>query len=271
MTFSVAIENHQKINNFADLYSEEEKTPSYPNIFSKYVSNASGPYRFFKLLSHSCKWTLRLGNKLCWHSSTLNTIFKTGKNFHLVSKNLLLTKIPHSVVELNKSYHDYKKASDNDALRKRDSLARKIVENIADFSFLVQLGELLSLYTLGTILSPSVQFSGSLFLLFQYSLGLKMESEDVIEHNKMRKEVENQKYPVERVKKILHEIKNLDFLKLAKTISCLAATILFLLELTFKIVLLSNSSFLLIATVSTILAIWENCYRESMTYQLIKR
>lgn len=270
MPFSVTLENHQRLKNFEEHYSKEESNPNYFKKFSEYISKGGGTYRFFKLLSQSCKWGTRLVEKL-WSPNNVNIIFKTGKKFHLVSKNLILTKIPFDLVELDKTYKDYKSVNDKDIIRKRDSLAKKVAETIADFSFLFQLGELLSLYTLGTILSPSVQFSGSLFLLFQYTMGLKIESEDFIDHSKMRKEVENQKYPVQRVKKILHEIKNLDLLRFAKSISSIAVALLFLYELTFQIALVSSTTFLFIATASTVLAIWEHFYRESMTYQLIKK
>lgn len=271
MAFSIALGKNQKIRNLEELYSQDKVIPSYPKIGSKYISGGGGTYRFFKLLSQNCKWTARLAQKLCWNPDTINTIFKTGKNFHFVSKNLILTKIPHTLVELDKSYKDYKIANDKEVIRKRDSLAKKITETIADVSFLFQFGELLTLYNLGTILSPSVRFAGSLFLIFQSTIGLKMEAEDFIDHRQMQKEIDNQKNPISRVKKILHEIRNLDLLKIAQSITALVVGYLFLYELIFQVALVSSTTVLCIATASTVTAIWTHFYQESMTYQLIKK
>lgn len=271
MAFSIALGKNQKIRNFEELYSQDKTILSYPKIGSKFISNGGGTYSFFKLLSQSCKWTACLAQKLCWNPDNINTIFKTGKKFHFISRNLILTKIPHNLVELDKSYEDYKIANDKEVIRKRDALARKITETIADVSFLFQLGDLLALYNLGTILSPAVQFAGSLFLIFQNILGLKMEAEDFIDHRQMRNEVDNQKNPISRVKKILHEIRNLDLLRLAKSITTLAVAYLFLYELIFQVVLVSSTTVLCMATVSTVIAIWTHFYQESMTYQLIKK
>nr|NGX29337.1 hypothetical protein [Candidatus Anoxychlamydiales bacterium] len=137
---------------------------------------------------------------------------------------------------------------------------------IADCSIFLQLGEMLGIYALGTIIGPAASFSGSLFLLFQNMFCLKMEREDFISHKALEgKEKDNIKSN-KRLTTLFYEIKNLDLIKLTKSIISVALSIFMLVEFVFAMSILSPTILLLLSTSTTILAIWTHFYQESMTY-----
>ncbi|KKL15207.1 hypothetical protein LCGC14_2507900, partial [marine sediment metagenome] len=164
----------------------------------------------------------------------------------------------------NESYDEY--SVDKKNTRKQDKLTKRIVETIADCSIFLQLGEMLGIYALGTIIGPAASFSGSLFILFQNMFCLKMEREDFISHKALEgKEKDNIKSN-KRLTTLFYEIKNLDLIKLTKSIISVALSIFMLVEFVFAMSILSPTILLLLSTSTTISAIWTHFYQESMTY-----
>jgi len=268
MTHAVAIQDSTKVQNFEKKFYKKEEEKDYFKIFSHYVQSSVGTYKLFKLLRDGCRWPIHFAAQLGLNVDFVKKLFNVENRFKFIYKNLILAKFPGTLVGLNKSYKDFQKADIQDITRKRDKLSKKVVETIADFSFLVQLGEVLSLYSLGVI-SPVANLSGNLFMFFFHTLNLKMDSEDYIEHDKMQKVVETQKKPVKRLQVLFHEIKKLDLLKIAKSIASIALSVFLLIEMIFKTALVSATTLLVFSTAAIVFSIWAHFYQETMTYPLM--
>ncbi len=268
MTNIVAISDSKSIRSISDFeskYYKKEQEHNYFKIFSHYVQSSVGTYRLFKILIDGCRWPIHFAHTLAFSEETIKKLFNLEGNFKFIAKNLILAKYPSTIVELNKSYDDYKKAQISDYTKRRDRLASKVAQTVSDTSFLIQLGEILSLYSLGA-LSPIINFTGNFFMLFFHGFSLKIDSEEYLEHDKMQKIVEGQKAPAKRLQALFHEIKNLDLLNIAKSIASIALSTFLIFDIVLKTTVITAGSLLLLSTCATVLAIWSHFYKESMTY-----
>lgn len=267
MTSIAPISDLQQIRSFESKYCKKEQKSDYFKIFSHYVQSSQGTYRLFKVLSEAVRWSIYFARTISLSPEFIKKLIAIQGNFRFLSNNLILAKYPQTLFELNSSYDAYQKAQIQDITRKRDKLASKVVEVISETSFLIQLGEFLSLYTLGA-LGSVVNLTGNLFNLFFNCFCLKMGSENYFEHERMQKIVEGQKTPITRLQSLFHEIKNLDLLNIAKSITSIALTTFFISDILFKTTIISAGCLLFLSTTVTVLAIWSHFYKESMTFPL---
>lgn len=270
MTAISTIRNFQKIRDFEKKFSDKEKDSDYFQIFSRYVQSSDGIHKLFKLVSTGCKWPLHFAEILHLPKLIVKKLSKVQKKFKLITKNLILPKYPKTLIDLNKSYQDYRNIEAEDVIRKRDKLAAKIVRSAADTSCLIQLGEILSLYSLGS-LGKTVNFTTNFFILFFHCCSLKISTEDYLEHDRMQKVFPNQNKSLKRLNALFHEIKNLDSLSIAKTVSSIALSVFLILDIIFEITFISANSLplLILSTAATVFSIWAHFYKESMTYPLV--
>lgn len=264
---SVAAVDLKKISDLERSYEKEEQSQDYFRIFSSYVQSSSGLSKFFKLLINGCNWPVHFANVLNVSEEAINRLLCLSKNIKFVNNNLILAKYPKTIQDLKDSYSSYQKVQIHDdvVVKKRDKLILNVLQTVSDTTLMIQLGEILSLYTLGR-LSTLINFTGNLFMVFFGGMSLKMDSQAYFEHCQMNQIVESQKRPVRRLKTLFHEIKNLDLLNIAKTVASLALNTLIILEIVFKIAPISAGCLLLISTAATILTVWSHFYKESMTY-----
>ncbi len=267
MTSTVASSTSSSVINKIDKqYCEKKIQANYFKIFSRYLGSSSGAYRFFQVLKNGCKLPILYAKQLKLSTQTINKFFKCHKYFGKITKGLILTKIPATIDSFSDSYRCYKNADEKRSIRKRDRLIKKTAEVIADCSIFIQLGEMIGIYTLGAIIGPSAILSGSLFLLVQNIIDFKMQREDFILHSEVRKKEKDNIKDNERLTTLLYEVKNLDLLRLAKTVISIAVSIFTVAEFVFSMSILSPTALLLLSTSTTILAIWTHFYKESMSY-----
>lgn len=262
---SLPVKSTSDLSRLESRYSREKKEASYFKIFADYVQRGNGAFRFFQAIRNACKWPLFYAKELKLTPEVVSKVFKTNNFFRGACRGLILTKIPYTVVALNGSYQDYKNADDKNSARRRDRLAKKIVDIVADTSAFLQLGEMIGIYTLGAVIGPAATFTVSLFLLFQHMITFKIEREDCVSHNKMRKEV-NGKKDNTRLITLFHEIKKMDLLKTIKSIASIVLYIFIVAEFVFSMSILPPVVLLFLSTATTVLAIWSHFYQESMSY-----
>lgn len=262
-----AISDSKKINELEKKYYQTENESDYFKIFSHYVQSSNGTSRLFKLLTDFCRWPLHFASSLNISVNSIKKLLDLQNRFKFLSKSMIIAKFPNTLIDLNNSLKAYQHANIENVTRLRDKVALRITQTVSDGGFLIQLGELLSLYSLGGI-SSVVNLASNLFYLFYYCISLKMGSEDYLEHNRMQKIVDSQKNPIKRLQSIFHEIKNLDLLNIAKSVSAIALTVFFISNILFETTIISAGSLLLLSTCSTVFAIWSYFYKESMTFPL---
>jgi len=258
----------QRIENIQKKYNQNKIKTDYFKIFSHYVQTNIGTSSVLKLLINGCRWTIQFANILGLSCASVAKLSKAQSKFKFVNKNLILTKYPKVLNELKDAYNDYQKKEIKDITRKRDKLASKVVKTVSDTSFIIQLGEILSIYSLGG-LGPIINFAGNFFMLLFNCVNLKIDTEDYYENDSLQKNVDGQKMPVKRLYKIFSENKNLNLLRMVKSIGSIAISSFLILDILFKAVLLSTSGYLLLSTCVTVFTIWSHFYKESMTYPLI--
>ena len=164
------VECSSSIENFVIKFSVEKEESNYFKIFSHYVQQRSGANKLFKILKNSVKWPILYARELKLSANTVIQLSNAYDYFYGITKGLGFAKIPSDIEDLNEFYKDYKKSDDKNIARKRDKLAKKIVEIVADVSIFLQLGEMVGLYALGSVIGPAANFSGSLFMLFQHTV-----------------------------------------------------------------------------------------------------
>jgi hypothetical protein len=268
MSSVLSISDFNKVKDLEKKYSQKELGHDYFKIFSHYVQSSTGSNNLFKLLIAGCSWPIHFARDLGLSLETLKKLFEIEGGFIFIAKNLILAKYPKTLEELSSSYEEYRKTKISDLTKTRDKFASKVAQAVADSSLLIQLGEILSLYSLG-VLSPVVNFSGNLFSLLFCSFSLKINSTEYFEHKNTQKIIEDQRASVSRLKILFHEIINLDLLNIAKSVVLIALNALLVLNVLYKTTLASIPTLLLLSTCATVLAISSHFYKESMTYPLI--
>ncbi|NGX28033.1 MAG: hypothetical protein K940chlam1_00206 [Candidatus Anoxychlamydiales bacterium] len=268
MTTITAISDSQKLKRFEQKYSLEKQKIEYPKIISKFTSSSYGAKKVFRLGIINCSWLINFSNFFKLNYDTIKKIVDIKNDFHLVHKTLSITKIPNCLRNVNKSYNDYlKKEVDN--TRKRDKLAQKLIKAFHEGTVIVQLGQLYCLYTFGAFSNKILTFSTKFFLFISSGFKLKMNTEDYLKHREIQKIAFDKKVD-SRLKTILYEIKNLDLIKLIKSITSIVIGIFFLLEFIFAIVIVSPIIALILSTISVGFSVWSHLYKGSMSYQEIK-
>jgi len=256
------------LETFSKKYKENATEPDYLETSSGYFTSTAGAFRLFQFIKKFCAFPILYAKGLKLSSKTITKLATTQNKFKTAERLLIVPKMFFDAKCLNDSYKDYKNEDKKHQTRTWDKAAKKIVETVADCSIFLQLGEMLGIYTLGAIIGPAASFSGSLFLLFQHVFCLKMEREDFIFHkNLYAKENDNIKSN-ERLTTIFHENKNLDLIKLTKSIISIALSVFLLTEFVFSVSILAPQTLLFLSTATTVLAIWSHFYKESMTYRL---
>lgn len=256
----------KKISDFESKYSKKKEEVNYFKIFSHYVQSSNGTHKLFKLLIDACRWPLNYASVLGLSSDVIKKMFDIQGKFSFIAKGTIVPKYPNTIDELNKSFHDYQKIEEKEIIRKRDKLASKVAQAVADSSLLIQLGEVFSLYTLGS-LSSIIVFVGNIFGMLEQCFNLKMGSEDYYEHSGMQKSAATLNLSLTgRIKTLFHEAKNLDLLNVAKAVTSISLGIFLLLDNLFNITLLTAGGILFLSTCCTVLTIWAHFYKESQSY-----
>ena len=136
---------------------------------------------------------------------------------------------------------------------------------------MIQIGELFGLYVLGTVIGAANIVAANFFHFLYHTMNLKMGSEDYKQHNQMYSQIEKPEKLSNRIKTIFNETKNLDYIRLTKTITAIALSCIMIAELSFGLVMLPATTVLLFATVANVFSIWAHFYEKSMTYQLVSK
>ncbi len=250
---------------FEEKYKKEEVIPDYLNTSSKYFTSTSGAHRLFQAIKIFLAFPILYAKDL-FSLKNVTKIIQAQSKFKTADKLLLVPKMIFDVNELSKSYKEAEDKTVKHTTRRRDKVAKKIVETVADCSVFLQLGEMLGIYALGAIIGPAASFTGSLFLFFQNIFCLKMEREDFISLKALHANEEPNIKSNKRLRAIFSENINLDLIKLTKTIISVALSVFLLAEFLFAMTILAPQTLLFLSTTTTILAIWSHFYKESMTY-----
>ncbi len=255
-------QNLELVNRYRNF--EEKKFTDVNNytIFANWVESSAGSYKFIKLITNAFKWTVLIGQRLKFDFNSIQKFINVNKQLGFVSKALILTKVPATYENFRNSIKSYNKQTKQLAIRQRDKLIKTVVETISDTGFLLQFGEILGVITLGSF-KPLVSFSSSLFLSIFHMVSIKFAAEDLSVHKKLQRIAQNT--DSERFKIITSECKNLELLKLVKSVTALALSFFTIAEM-LSIIALSQVAMLTLSTTSIVLAMWVYFYQESMTY-----
>lgn len=266
---NIAITDIKRVRDYENKYCQTKKEHNYFKIFSHYIQSGSGTYNFFRVLIYACLWPIHFAGSFGFSDRTVNKLLSASEKFKFIKKNLLITKYPKDIVNLDKSYRVWLKTSGNEIAKKRGKLALRVAETVADSGFLIQSGEILSLYSLKA-LSPVVNLTSNFFAMFRDGYSLKINADKYFKHDKMQKIIKNGKNPSKRSISLFQEIKNLDAIYIAKTVMQLALSVLLIFDIIFQTAVLSAVTLLVISTCSAVLAIWAHFYKESMTYPVLR-
>ncbi len=254
------------LETFEKKYSPKEVEPNHLNTSSEYFTKIRGAYRLFQFIKKFCAWPILYAKNLKLSAKTVTKFVATRSKFKTAESLLLVPKMIFDVKEINKSYKEGKAETAKNKTRSWTRGAKEIVEIVVDCSAFLQLGEMLGIYALGSIIGPAASFTGSLFMLFQHVFCLKMEREDFISlkalHVKEGVNIKGSK----RLTAIFSENINLDLIKLTKSIISVALSFFLIAEFVFSMTLLAPQILLFLSTAATVLAIWSHFYKESMTY-----
>lgn len=243
---------------------EKKKDFNYFKIFSHFIQSAEGTYQLFKSLANSCKLPIHYASYLKLSPEILKQISKLKGNFNFINKNMILTKIPKNIDNLKNSYSSL---NIQDA-RNRDVFVKNVVENVADFGFLVQLGSILSLYNLGS-LSTTINLIAHSFLNMAYCLRLKMTAEDYVDRREIVNHLKLENKKITRLETLFSELKNLSLIRVIKSIISIALSTFLIYEIIFKKALIQASIIILLSTLTSVLSIWAHFYQKTLSYPAV--
>ncbi|NGX63345.1 MAG: hypothetical protein KR126chlam6_00753 [Candidatus Anoxychlamydiales bacterium] len=259
------------VQEFEKKYEEEKNETSYFKELAHWIQTTLGIKRACKFVANGVKWPQNYAKELNLDPKVVKTLFNVETGVKSFSKKLIIMKYPSSISNLNDCYNDYMKADKKNSTRKMDKLAKQVFDFISDSATLIQLGELFGLYVLGTVIGAANILAANFFHLLYHTMNLKIGSEDYKEHNQMYNQIENPAKLSNRIKTIFNETKNLDNIKLTKTITAIALSCIMITELSLGLVLLPATMILLFATVANVFSIWAHFYEKSMTYQPVSK
>jgi len=278
-----------KINNIASKRTIDPQSPFYFKIFSDYVSNnLSGSSNFFKMIEKGIQWPLYFNDRNVIHlNSSAVAILANIQERYIGSglKILFLLKIPNTFSDLLKHFQEFINefiytGTENFA-RTRDVFLKTFFDLISDISSLILLGEVFSLFAFGYI-KIVIKTLISICGLLNRGFDFKIAGEDFFKYKDLHKYLNNpasntqealQNSETELIAAkeknrkitILKEMRNLDLIKLAQDIVCIALSALIITELVFSLTMPIPVMYL-IASAGIILHVWVNFYEKSMTY-----
>ena len=266
---TIAASDIKKVRDFEKRYYPVKKEHDYFKIFSHFIQSSWGTYNLFKILNYTCLWPIRIAGSY-FSKETIGNLHGASRKFKFISKNLLIAKYPGNFPAITRSYQAYRKAKQSEISKARDKLASKVAEMVADTGFLIQLGEVLSLYSLKA-LGPVVNSTANLFFMLYEMFSLKISVNNYFTNDDMQKIILCGNKPSARSVSIFQEIKNADLMCLSKAVMRFALSAFIVLDLLFQVSVLSAGPMLFLSTCSTVLAIWVYFYKESMTYPQLNK
>ncbi|MBN2478608.1 MAG: hypothetical protein JXA94_00095 [Parachlamydiales bacterium] len=267
---SISTKNYTILDVFKsyEKHSYTKEPTDYFKTVSHFTQSSSGTYRIFKFLSKIFKSSGLFFQYLGLNPVFASNAFMLQKKFNFLTRGMILTKMPSSIVGLKKSLENFEKEDLIKKIRVRDKSIKNVLESIADFSFLAQFGDLLGLYSLGELLGPFFKLSGEVFLSGFSGYNAKMAIEDFYKNKKFEQIA--LKSQNERLITISKEKNRLNMMNVAKSVATSAMAFFMAFEMIFKIVVIPEVGMLFFSTIVVILSIWTHFYKESMTYPEIE-
>ena len=245
-------------------YSYEKHENDNLRNVAAFASSSAGSYKIFKFASKLLKSITIFAQR---YNLNPEIIFKTSlaqKNFSFLTRALIIPKMPSSILGFRNSIKFFEKEQKEIDIKKRDAAIEKIFETIVDSCFLLQFGELVNLYSLGAFRSL-FHITGYIFLMGFSALNAKMNAEYLNQNINFNNVAKNSSSS--RIRTIGVETKRLTMLQLAKNVASAAMAVIVLLDLLFKVAVISEVATLAISTATILLSVWGHFYKETLTYQ----
>ena len=269
-TLRVKAQNLEKIRSFDEKFSKEKQKVDYFKIFSHFVQSSYGAKRLFKAFYLSCKWSVNFENFLKLSPARVKKIIDLQHRFKNINQSLNITKIPTTLKNIKKISLNVKKNNILSCSKNLLKVAQKIVQTILDIFMFAQVGELFCLYSFGKAVF-TIKLSKKVLMLLKGSFVLASDQMKSIKYSKIQEMVKNKKALDNRKIVIFHELKNLDLLKLIKSITLIALSCFLVFEMMFQVALISATLKIALSTIGLVLSIVICFYQKALTYPKISK